>query len=159
MACAALALTLIACSSEKKEESTPAPAETTTEKETETEAETTGKKEMHLYINGEEIPVTWEDNAAVSEMMEAVSVSDIEIAMEKYGGFEQVGSLGRSFTSNDERITTVCGDIMLYNDSNIVLFYGSNTWEYTRLGVINLPEDEIENLLSNDAVELLLKVN
>lgn len=34
--------------------------------------------------------------------------------MSIYGGFEQVGSLGKTITSNDETLTTTAGDICLY---------------------------------------------
>ena len=62
------------------------------------------------------------------------------ITMSKYGGFEQVGSLGTTLSSNNERITTSAGDIVLYSSNQLVIFYGSNTWSYTKLGyMINIP--------------------
>ena len=51
-----------------------------------------------------------------------------------YGGFEKVGPLGRTLPSSDTQITTQAGDVILYSGNQIVLFYGSNSWSYTRIG-------------------------
>ena len=104
--------------------------------------ETTG---IRLCLNGEEIPVTWEENDAVEALR---GLLPLRVELSPYGGFEQVGALGDSLPRNDTEITTEPGDIMLYSGNQIVLFYGSNTWQYTRLGRIELPADELEPLLS-----------
>lgn len=78
--------------------------------------------------------------------------------MSKYSDFEQVGELGKTYSSSDKRLTAEAGDIMLYSENKIFVFYGENTWEYTQIGRIkNLGEDEIKRLLSNENVELKLK--
>ena len=59
------------------------------------------------------------------------------ITKDDYGGFEKVGSLGRTLTASNSQTTTTAGDIVLYNGNNIVMFYGSNSWSYTRLGKID----------------------
>ena len=87
-----------------------------------------------MAINGEEVPVIWGNNDAVAALREQVSRGAIEVETSPYDGFEQVGSLGKSYPAQDISMTTQCGDIVLYGGSNIVLFYGSNTWPYTQLG-------------------------
>ena len=109
---------------------------------------------MKLYINDTEIPVSWEDNDTTKELMEQAESGDIIVSMSMYSDNEQVGSLGRSYTRNDKQTTTHNGDIVLYNGNNIVVFYGSNSWSYTRLGKMNMPEREVVELLSNGDVEL-----
>ena len=109
---------------------------------------------MKLYINDTEIPVSWEDNDTTKELMERAKSGDIIVSMSMYSDNEQVGSLGRSYTRNDKQTTTHNGDIVLYNGNNIVVFYGSNSWSYTRLGKMNMPEREVIELLSNGDVEL-----
>ena len=109
---------------------------------------------MKLYINDTEIPVFWEDNDTTKELMEQAESGDIIVSMSMYSDNEQVGSLGRSYTRNDKQTTTHNGDIVLYNGNNIVVFYGSNSWSYTRLGKMNMPEREVIELLSNGDVEL-----
>ena len=123
--------------------------------ESEDEDEEVGS--MKLYINDTEIPVTWEDNATVNELTETAASEDITVSMSMYGGWEQVGSLGKSYTRNDKQITATNGDIVLYSGNQIVVFYGSNSWSYTRLGRMDLTEDEITDLLSNGDVTLTIK--
>lgn len=116
------------------------------------------EKEMIIKINGQTIPVIWEDNESVTELKNQAEQNPITVQMSKYGGFEQVGSLGRTYPSNDTRITTQNGDIVLYSSNQIVMFYGSNTWAYTRLGKINLSNDEVTGLLGNGNVTLAISI-
>ena len=113
--------------------------------------------DMKLYINEKEVSVTWFNNESVKELDEDVKNHNIVVEMSMYGGNEQFGSLGKEYSSDDKRMTTECGDIVLYDNDNIVVFYGSNTWEYTKLGKMNLSEDEIIELLGNGDVILKLK--
>ena len=57
--------------------------------------------------------------------------------MRDYGGFEKVGPLGQSLPTSNSQTTTQSGDIVLYQGNQVVIFYGSNTWSYTRLGRID----------------------
>ena len=57
--------------------------------------------------------------------------------MNDYAGFEKVGSLGTSLPTSNSQTTAQPGDIVLYNGNQIVVFYGTNSWSYTRLGHIN----------------------
>ncbi len=124
-------------------------------KETE-KAENTVDKKLELYINGEAVPVTWENNNSVSAL-EELSHNGLSVDMSMYGGFEQVGSLGASLPHSDRNITTSCGDIVLYQGNQIVIFYGSNSWSYTPLGHINLSRGEITRLLSGNSASVNLK--
>ena len=112
---------------------------------------------MKLYFNDIEIPVTWENNETVEALMAAVEEDEIVVDMSMYGGWEQVGSLGKSYPRNDTQMTTKNGDIVLYSGNQIVVFYGENSWAYTKLGEMNLSEDEVTELLSNGDITLTLK--
>ncbi len=113
-----------------------------------------------LQIGGRTIPVTWEENESIAELKrQAAKGGNISILLSPYGGFEQVGSLGRTYPASDVRQTAESGDIMLYASSNVVLYYGSNTWAYTKLGHIDLPADEITALLGGDAVTVSFILN
>ena len=107
--------------------------------------------EMKMLINDREVPVKWLWNDSSLELSYMLPVT---VKMSMYGGFEQVGVLSEygSLPSSDERITTQSGDIVLYSGDQLVIFYGSNTWEYTRLGIIDLPENELRELLGNGDV-------
>ncbi len=111
--------------------------------------------ELTLKIENFKVDVSWENNESVNELKN-LAVDELIINMSRYGGFEQVGSLKTMITSSDTRITTIPGDIMLYSSNQIVIFYGSNTWEYTKLGHINLSKNELTNLLSNKDVSISL---
>ena len=108
---------------------------------------------MKLKINGEEFPVEWENNESVEALKEQCPLT---VEMSMYGGFEQVGSLGISLPRNDEQTTTDYGDIVLYSGNQIVIFYGSNSWSYTRLGHILADKEIMEEALANGNVTIEL---
>ena len=115
--------------------------------------------DMIMKIDDTKVNVLWETNEAVETLKEEVLKQPIEISMSMYGGFEQVGSLGFKLPSNDSQYTTSTGDIMLYTSNQLVVFYGSNTWAYTKLGKIkDLTDEDITNLLSNGDVTITLEM-
>lgn len=119
----------------------------------ETKSKTTEGVVMKLYINDEEVDVNWENNSTVEEIIKDVKSKDLTVQMSMYGGFEQVGDSGKRYTQNDKQITTKSGD-------KTVVFYGSNTWNYTKLGEINKSEEIITNLLSKGNIKLkIIKSN
>ena len=111
---------------------------------------------MKLFIDGKDVPVIWEDNDAVKELQKLADGSPLTIVMSEYGGFEQVGPIGTSLPADNSRITTECCDIVLYSSDQIVIFYGSNSWDYTRLGRIDMSDREIKELLSKDNVTVTI---
>ena len=111
--------------------------------------------ELILTIDGTEVGVTWEDNASVDAIKELAASGGLEINMSMYGGFEQVGSIGQSIPRNDEQTTTKAGEIVLYSGNQVVVFYGSNSWAYTRLGrITDKTEQELAEMLGNGDVVL-----
>ena len=112
---------------------------------------------MVMTINDTKVDVTWENNASVAELKE-LAEDELTISMSMYGGFEQVGPIGKSITRDDKQTTTSAGDIVLYSGNQLVVFYGSNSWAYTRIGKINLTEKELTNLLSNGDVTITLSM-
>ena len=110
---------------------------------------------MKMKIDGVEVSVEWEDNESVKELKKMAENGEITISMSMYGGFEQVGPLGASLTRRDVQVTTEPGDIVLYSGSQIVVFYGSHSWAYTRLGKIRgMTDGELKNLLGNGNVTM-----
>ena len=115
-----------------------------------------GKEDMVLTVDGVEMPGVWEENAAVDALRKMSGGEEIVVEMNRYGGFEQVGSIGAEITRNDEQTVTEPGDIVLYNGNQLVIFYGSNSWAYTRLGHIGLEQEELEEYLGGDSVTAIL---
>lgn len=92
---------------------------------------------INLTIDDRTMTATMVDNAATRELTALLSQGPISIEMDDYGGFEKVGALPQSLPTSNSQITTVPGDIMLYQGRNMVIFFGSNSWSYTRLGKID----------------------
>lgn len=113
--------------------------------------------ELQLFIDGELVPVRWEENESVTALRALVKDSSLTINMSMYGGFEQVGALGSSLPRNDKQTTTEAGDIVLYSGNQIVLFYGSNSWSYTRLGKMEKSDSELSDLLGKNDVVIEIK--
>ena len=112
---------------------------------------------MRLKVDDTVLAVEWEDNESVKALK---ALAPLTVKMSRYGGFEQVGALGRRLPRDDVRITTSPGDIVLYSGNQIVIFYGSNTWEYTRLGrITGMTPAELEGLLGKSGVTLKISVN
>lgn len=112
---------------------------------------------MTLAVDGESLAVKWEDNRTVDALR---NLAPLTVEMSAYGGFEQVGSLGVNLPRDDVRITTKPGDIVLYAGSNIVMFHGANTWEYTRLGhVTGKTQAELAEILGKKSVTLTISVD
>ena len=91
---------------------------------------------LRMKIGETDVAVDWEDNESVEALKELCRDESLTIQMSMYGGFEQVGPIGQSLPRNDSQTTTQAGDIVLYSGNQIVVFYGSNSWAYTRLGHI-----------------------
>lgn len=108
-----------------------------------------------MKIDGVSVDISWEDNKSVHELLQFTK-NGVEINMHQYGGFEQVGSIGKKISSADKQMTTHPGDVVLYDSNQIVIFFGQNNWSYTKLGHINLNEAELEDLLNKSSVILYL---
>ena len=93
--------------------------------------------DMKLEINGKSFSFKAEDNIASRALAKRLEKGPVTIEMRDYGGFEKVGSLGFSIPSADRSMKTVPGDIVLYSSDSIVIFYGSNSWAYTKIGHID----------------------
>ena len=108
---------------------------------------------MRMKINDTDVKVAWENNDAVKALAEMAAKGDVTIQMNAYGGFEQVGPSGTALPGNDTNIKTKAGDIMLYTSDHMVIFYGSNSWSYTRLGhITDKSSSELKDLLSGSSV-------
>ena len=112
---------------------------------------------FYVRVGGENFSATFADNSGAQALKELLAGGDITIQMSDYGGFEKVGSLGQSLPTSNSQTTTQAGDIVLYQGNQIVIFYGSNSWSYTRLGKI----DDLtgwEEALGNGAVSVTLSL-
>lgn len=99
--------------------------------------EENSEMQMNVQVGGSTFTATLEENEAVDALVEMMEQGPVTIQMSDYSGFEKVGSLGTSLPTSNQQTTTQAGDIVLYQGNQIVMFYGSNSWSYTRLGHID----------------------
>ena len=75
----------------------------------------------------------FEDNPSAEAFADLLREGPVTVDMHDYGNFEKVGPLPQSLPANDEQITTSPGDVILYQGDQITIYYGENTWSFTRL--------------------------
>ena len=105
-------------------------------------------QKMYITIDGVTKSATLVDNSATQELVTKLQSSSVTVTLNSSGGFEIWGALGFSLPTSNEQINAQPGDIVLYNGSNICMFYGTNSWSYTRLGKIDgMTENELRTFL------------
>ena len=114
---------------------------------------------LTMKIDGKKVVVDWEENESVAALTQLVKDNPLTVQTSMYGGFEQVGSIGTSLPRNDAQIKTQAGDIVLYSGDQIVVFYGSNSWAYTRLGhITDKTAAQMKDLLGNENVTIVISM-
>lgn len=127
--------------------STPPPQSVVPGRETDqpqlSEEPKSGQEEsaLKITVGDYELLATFEDNPSAQEFKQLLSQGPLTLTMEDYGNFEKVGPLGTSLTRSDQQITTQPGDVILYQGNQITIYYGTNSWNFTRLARINDPSD------------------
>ena len=117
-----------------------------------------GDNDMQMMIGETPVTVAWENNESV-EALKTLAEEGLRIDMSMYGGFEQVGSIGQSLPRDDAQTTTTSGDIVLYSGNQLVVFYGSNSWAYTRLGhITDQTPEQMKALLGSGDVTITLSM-
>lgn len=112
---------------------------------------------LTLTVNDRSFTATLADNSATEALKERLAQGTLEVRLEDYGDMEKVGSLGFSLPRTDRQTTTVPGDIMLYQGSSLVIFYGSNSWAYTPLAKVDgvSTREEMLELLGGEGTVIL----
>ena len=114
---------------------------------------------FYMSAGGRQIKVQMVDNAATRELKNMLAAGDLTINMTG-NSFEQYGSLGKSLPTADTSITAQAGDVLLYNSDTLCVFYGSNSYSYTRIGKIQgLSKDELKSILSGKDLTITLSDN
>ena len=113
-----------------------------------------------MKIGDTPVQVEWEANESVEALKQLTAAGPLTIQMSMYGGFEQVGAIGTNLPRNDVQTVTNSGDIVLYSGNQIVVFYGSNSWSYTRLGrITDKTQSEMTALLGNGNTTITIGMN
>jgi hypothetical protein len=118
-------------------------------------------QKMYITIGERTESVTLADNSATQALVKKLQQASVAVTLNSYGDFEIWGALGFTLPTSNEQINAQPGDVILYGGRNICIFYGTNSWSYTRLGKIdNLSASELRAFLkageSNIGVTLSL---
>lgn len=115
---------------------------------------------MNVHINGSDLKVRLDNNSSALALIELLEEGPLELEMDDYGNMEKVGSLGHQLPTNDERITTKPGDVILYQGHNLVIYHKPNTWSFTKLGeVLDMEENEIRQKLGEGPMQVILSLD
>lgn len=114
-----------------------------------------------ISCNGKEMTATFASNSSAEAFRTLIADAPLTLEMSDYGDFEKVGSLGHTLPTNDTRITTQPGDVILYLGSNITIYYDVNTWAFTRLGKIdgNPTRESILSVLGSGTANVTFSVS
>lgn len=115
---------------------------------------------IYLTIGERTTTASLVDNRSTHMLVSMLEQGPITVNMSDYGGFEKVGPLPQALPASDDQISTDPGDIMLYNGNQIVIFYGSNSWRYTRLGCIdNATAASVKEFVGNGDISLAMSLS
>ena len=105
---------------------------------------------IYAYIDDNILEINLEDNSSAEAFLKHLKENDIVVDMSDYGGFEKVGDLGFNLPRNDTDINATSGDVILYQGNSITIYYGNNSWNFTKLGKIeNVSQDKLKNILGD----------
>ncbi len=108
---------------------------------------------IYAHVNGKVLKILAADNSSADAFLGLLKSGDVTVGMRDYGSFEKVGPLGTSLPRNDEQITTEPGDVILYQGDQITIYYGVNSWRFTRLGKVqDLSQAELKEVLGGGDV-------
>ena len=110
-----------------------------------------------IEANGRLFYASLEDNASAKALTEKLNSGPITVEMHDYGSFEKVGPLPWELPRTDTEITTVPGDVILYQGTQITIYYDENTWTFTRLARIgNATKEELLQAFGDGDVSVKL---
>ena len=114
---------------------------------------------MKITVKTSILEATLADNSSVEALIATLKKASLTIEMRDYANFEKVGPLGFNLPRNDEPITAEAGDLILYQGNQFVIYYGTNTWNFTRLGKIeNVTGKQLQEILGSDNVAVTLSI-
>ena len=115
---------------------------------------------LKILIGETILTATLADNSSVAALKELLAQKPLTINMSDYANFEKVGPLGTILPRNDEQITTEAGDLILYQGNSFVIYYDTNSWNFTKLGKINnLTGEQLREILGAGDVTVTLSIN
>lgn len=110
------------------------------------------KESMKIIINNKEYIVNLENNETVKELF---NILPLELEMNELNGNEKYVYLNNTLSTNSYNPKRInAGDVMLYGNNCLVIFYKSfnTSYSYTKIGYIdNLPD------LGNGIIKVIIE--
>ncbi len=117
------------------------------------------QRTMNITVNGRVLAARMADNTSADALLERLEEAPLTIEMEDYASMEKVGNLGFSLPRNDRPTDTAAGDLILYQGHNFVIYYDTNSWNFTKLGKIeNVSASELRSILGRGDVTVTLSI-
>ena len=114
---------------------------------------------MKVIVGDTVFTATLADNSSAQALKELIAEEPLTISMSDYGNMEKVGPIGQSLPENNEQITTEAGDIILYLGNSLVIYYDTNSWNFTRIGKINdVTQEELKAVLGSGNVTVTFEL-
>ncbi len=114
-----------------------------------------------IDVNGARLEAELADNSSARALLKLIEdEGSLTLELSDYAGVEKVGPLPDSLPTNDERISTDYGDIILYQGNQFVLYYDTNSWTFTRLAhVRGVSKNELKEILGTGNVTVTLRLS
>lgn len=114
---------------------------------------------IRISANGHEMEAVLEDNVSAGALLEMLGEGPVTVHMDDYADMEKVGGLGRTLPRCDRRTSVGPGDLVLYLGSNLVVYYGRNSWNFTLLGHIEgVSARDLRVALGDGSVDVTLSL-
>lgn len=110
-----------------------------------------------ITIKNKEYEAVLYDNSTVRELIKNFPIS---ITMSDLNGNEKYYNFSKSFSTSSENVANINkGDIMLFGDNCLVIFYKSfsTRYKYTKLGYIKNTED-LENSFGKGDISITFEI-
>ncbi len=116
-----------------------------------------GKNKINIQIGENVLTATLVENSSAEALFAMLEAGPLTIHMNDYAGMEKVGSIGKLLQTNDQHIKAKPCDLILYLGDSLVIYYESNSWNFTRLGRIEgVTQKELKMILGRGDVTAVL---
>lgn len=111
--------------------------------------------ELQLEVDGQTLSATLEDNASARAFADLLAEGPLTVEMDDYASMEKAGQLPQSLPRSDAQISVGPGDVILYQGDQITVYYGTNSWSFTKLAhVEGATADQMRAFLGEGAADV-----
>lgn len=118
------------------------------------------QEKLIIHIGNHSLAAKLEENSSAAALKELLREKTLTIQMHDYVRMEKVGNIGRSLPTNDRPTHAKPCDLILYLGNSLVIYYESNSWNFTRLGRIeHVTPKELRTILGGGDVSVILELS